>query len=404
MVARMRRSISATPEGLERLEKIRSMSSKTAETIAGLAEVSRSLVQNFFGGKPIAVENFQKLCNVFELDWREIAGLQNEAPIERRKRAVFVINGSLDKLNATQVAKIQAMVQTLQNLTGDASLVVVDIEEGSIRLILEGSEDGIERLQQLFEEGALVDVLEIPVVEVSETSGIAVEPEEDYLKALLVEIIKSQGAVGASLTGAYLRSANLSGANLIGANLSGADLSSANLSHANFSGADLSGANLSHANLSFTQIDGTTVIDGKWRLIWEIVNQPEQGRHLSGADLSGADLSGADLQVADLNGAKLRWAILSGAKLRWAILSDADLIGADLIGADLSGANLSGANLSGARLRSANLSGANVRHTCFGQGLGLLKTEKLDLSQRGAIFDDALGDRSPTFSPSPFRR
>jgi len=354
------------------------MSSKTAETIAGLAEVSRSLVQNFFGGKPIAVENFQKLCNVFELDWREIAGLQNEAPIERRKRAVFVINGSLDKLNATQVAKIQAMVQTLQNLTGDASLVVVDIEEGSIRLILEGSEDGIERLQQLFEEGALVDVLEIPVVEVSETSGIAVEPEEDYLKALLVEIIKSQGAVGASLTGAYLSGANLRGTDLSGANLSGTDLS----------GTDLSGA-----NLSFTQIDRTTVIDEKWRLIWEIVNQPEKGRHLSGADLSGADLSGANLIDANLVDANLRGTDLSSADLSGANLIDANLIDANLTDADLTDANLTDANLT-----DANLTDANVRHTRFGQGLGLLKAEKLDLSQRGAIFDDAPSDRSPTFS------
>ena len=393
MVARMQRSIAATPEWLERLENKRITSGKTAETIGGLAGVSRSSVQKFFSGKPISVENFQALCKVLKLDWREIAGLQNEAPIESRKLAVFVIEGSLDKLDATKVAKFQAIVQTLKNLTGDASLVVVDIEEGSIRLILEGSEDGIERLQQLFEEGALVDVLEIPVVEVSETSGIAVEPEEDYLKALLVEVIKSQGAVGASLTGADLSGANLSGADLSGANLRGTDLSGANLR-----GTDLSGTDLSGANLSFTQIDRTTVIDEKWRLIWEIVNQPEKGRHLSGADLSGADLSGADLSGANLIDANLVDANLRGTDLSSADLSGANLIDANLIDANLTDADLTDANLTDANLTDANLTDANVRHTRFGQGLGLLKAEKLDLSQRGAIFDDAPSDRSPTFS------
>jgi len=75
-----------------------------------------------------------------------------------------------------------------------------------------------------------------------------------------------------------------------------------------------------------------------------------------------------------------------------------------LASSNLEDANLFGADLSDANLTDANLTDANVRHTRFGQGRGLLKAEKLDLSQRGAIFDDAPSDRSPTFSPSPSRR
>jgi uncharacterized protein YjbI with pentapeptide repeats len=372
MVGRIQRSIAATPEGLEQLEKKRRIFGKTAETIGGLAGVSRSSTQNFFGGKPIAPENFQALCKVLELDWQGIADIQDDTPIKSQKRAAFVINGSLDKLDATQVAKIQALVQTLKNITGDASFVVVDIEEGSIRLILEGSEDGIEKLKQLYEEGGLVDVLEIPIIGVSEIPGTGAESGEDYLKALLVETIRSQGAAGATLSEVSLSNVDLSAVNFNGANLSRTDFSHTDLSRAILSDAILDNAILIGANLRDATIRSTGF----------------------SANLSSADLSSADLSSANL----------SGAILSLADLSRADLSGATLIYANLSGANLSGANLSDANLSGANLSSANVENARFGQGRGLSMTEKLDLSYRGAIFDDALGDRSPTSSPSPIRR
>jgi uncharacterized protein YjbI with pentapeptide repeats/uncharacterized protein YaaR (DUF327 family) len=134
--------------------------------------------------------------------------------------------------------------------------------------------------------------------------------ESDLSEANLIStnlygsIFTSTKLIGAKLHDADLRAANLSKANLSGANLSGANLS----------GANLSGANLSGANLRKTEIDETTIIDAKWRLIWEIVNQGARGKDFSGKDFSNACLSGADLSGANLNGADLNGADLSGAK------------------------------------------------------------------------------------------
>ena len=150
---------------------------------------------------------------------------------------------------------------------------------------------------------------------------------------------------GADLSEASLNNANLSEADLSGVNLTNADLSGANLNNANLSEAFLNGANLKNA-----QINLETVIDGKWRLLWEILNQGGMGRHLSGADLSGFDLSGANLNGADLSNANLNGANLNGA----------DLSEANLNGADLSEAKLSNANLSEAKLREANLRNAQI--------------------------------------------
>lgn len=166
---------------------------------------------------------------------------------------------------------------------------------------------------------------------------------------------------------------DFAGADLSFTNLSGADLNHANLSHANLSGADLS-----HAKLN--------------------------GADLSHAKLSGADLSDANLSFAKLSGADLSSACLIGGKQIFTNLLDADLSDANLSDANLSDTNLSRANLNrtmlyGAKLILADLSDAKVKEARFGWNLGLSEGTKLDLKQRGAIFEDSPGDRSGVLSP-----
>ncbi|MBP0020223.1 MAG: pentapeptide repeat-containing protein, partial [Cyanobacteria bacterium SBLK] len=178
----------------------------------------------------------------------------------------------------------------------------------------------------------------------------------------------------AHLSSAFLRSANLSNANLRSANLRSANLSNAHLSDADLSDAHLSDADLRRADLRGVKINEQTRLDPKWRLIWEILNQPIANQDLSGTDLSDAnlrraDLSGVDLSRANLSGVDLSHANLSRANFSGADLSDAnlwrthlsgaDLSDADLRRTDLSDTDLSGADLSDADLRRANLSRAD---------------------------------------------
>jgi uncharacterized protein YjbI with pentapeptide repeats len=162
----------------------------------------------------------------------------------------------------------------------------------------------------------------------------------------------------------------IQGRQLKGVNLIGADLSNANLSYANLSFAKLGCVNLSDANL---------------------VNA-----NLTNAKLGSSNLSGTRLNEAYLHGADL-----SGADLINAILVDADLTKAILGGANLNGANLSRADLSGANLKDINLSNANVRNTKFKSNSDISELMKQDLIERGAIFDDAPGDRSKSQSLVP---
>jgi uncharacterized protein YjbI with pentapeptide repeats len=50
---------------------------------------------------------------------------------------------------------------------------------------------------------------------------------------------------------------------------------------ADLSGADLTWANLRGANLRRAIIDDATILDDKWRLVWELVSQGGARRNLS---------------------------------------------------------------------------------------------------------------------------
>jgi RNA polymerase sigma factor (sigma-70 family) len=72
----------------------------------------------------------------------------------------FVLTGSVDEVSKQ---KLEAVVAHLRGITGDTLLTLLRIESGSIRLILEGSEEGFRLLQSLIENGELEQVLDIHV-------------------------------------------------------------------------------------------------------------------------------------------------------------------------------------------------------------------------------------------------
>ncbi|MCA2620657.1 MULTISPECIES: pentapeptide repeat-containing protein [unclassified Microcystis] len=280
----------------------------------------------------------------------------NNKPQPQQSDKVFelVIEVDIDDLTPENNDKI---ISFLQETARDNTIKPIMKLKGSIRLFLEGSEDGLQRLADLHQSGELQallnelksdDIPEIIVKKAEFTTDAKVIEKAELIKAI------REGTIDKTT----LQQVDLSGAFLIGADLRGAILSKAILSGAILSKANLIGANLSVAILS--------------------------GAILSGANLSRAILSGANLIGANLSGANLIGANLSGANLIGANLSDADLIGA----------NLSDANLSDADLRGANLSGAEVENAIFTNATGITPEQKQDLIRRGAIFGDTSNDRS----------
>ena len=68
----------------------------------------------------------------------------------------FVLTGNIDEVNKQ---KLEAIVTHLKDITGDTSLTLLKTESGSIKLVLEGSEEGFQRLSSLVASGELDQVM-----------------------------------------------------------------------------------------------------------------------------------------------------------------------------------------------------------------------------------------------------
>ena len=87
----------------------------------------------------------------------------------------FIIGGSIKRSNRK---KLEAIVVYLKNISGDANLTLLDVEEGSIKLILQGSEEGFQRLRSLIASGELSKVMGAPVQGINRLAAPNIEAEQ----------------------------------------------------------------------------------------------------------------------------------------------------------------------------------------------------------------------------------
>ena len=252
----------------------------------------------------------QQVVHNYSSDSVEISDYDTSKKIVKVKSMMII--SALGSLEDTPInrAKLKAIEAQMQELTGDFNLKIMNIDEGSIKITIQGAEDSIDRLEELFRSGDLKIIEDIPITELRKLSEL--EKIQYQRKRKLVRQILNK------------KIPNLVNANLVGANLVGI----------NFTGVNLQGCKLMFTNLEesiFSRAD------------------------LEGADLSGANLEGATFSRANLEKARLVKANLLGV----------NFYKSDLEKSNLAKANLTGANLSGARLSSANLSSTVLTEACF---------------------------------------
>ena len=77
----------------------------------------------------------------------------------------MVLTATIDELDKPLV---EALVTHLRKISGDTSLTLQKIKAGSVKLVLDSSSDGFNRIKKLFENGQLKDLLGIPIQEVNQ--------------------------------------------------------------------------------------------------------------------------------------------------------------------------------------------------------------------------------------------
>lgn len=95
--------------------------------------------------------------NIYETAPNSTApSINNGKVTASQKQLAFAIAGSIKDVDQ---AKLKAILALLQKISGDATIEIIRVEEGSIRIILNGSDEGLERINELVESGELTEVL-----------------------------------------------------------------------------------------------------------------------------------------------------------------------------------------------------------------------------------------------------
>jgi len=264
----------------------------------------------------------------------------------------FVISG---KISSSTAAEVQAFVELLRKKTGDNSIDIAFFQEGSIKVILNGSPEGLAKLQEMFESGELAR-LDIPSVE----AVVPVDTNtQDAHKARLIQALSLQ------------------------------DRSSVNLDLALDLARDLALA-LDRAR----NYDRDLTLDHALDIVRDIIRALIRTRDVNRdlyiirtldipitRDIVRARALTNDL-ARDIN---ITRDIIHDIIRALALALASNL---NLSGADLSGANLRYINLRGVDLTGTDLTYADVTGTIFGDNPGLTEADKRDLQSRGAIIQD----------------
>ena len=184
-------TITASKKGVETAEKaLIRLGFGSKSNFARSKILSRSTVTKFFTQSPILYDSFKVICDSLQLKWEEILETTEESinsqPIERqlnpssdieegvkqkmlvcqvnivertshKTKTVITLKGEIDSLS-----NIQVIAAILKGHGGD-TIQITDRQEGSIKLIREGSQEDIERLLIKIQSGQLIELDGFPV-------------------------------------------------------------------------------------------------------------------------------------------------------------------------------------------------------------------------------------------------
>jgi uncharacterized protein YjbI with pentapeptide repeats len=132
------------------------------------------------------------------------------------------------KLSELSQSDLDEIVQLVRDKTGDNSIKVLLVTEGCIKIILSGSGKGLEKLQELFDNGEITEMLEgYPLESVHSISNNSSEARKARLAQAIATHSEEYSREALNLSELDLEGINLRNLVLVGADLTGTNLSGA---------------------------------------------------------------------------------------------------------------------------------------------------------------------------------
>ena len=157
----MAATIRASKQGLDIVEQARKEKGWTTTSVLwyGNAQTSAATLKRFREGKAIQTDAFIAICKTVGVNWEEV----KDTPEKKVDKITIKIDISRDDF----IKLSSNVLNILQEISEDKTLKIWGIYEGCVLLILEGSEQGLKRIDALFKAGELTEIMGIPVEDVS---------------------------------------------------------------------------------------------------------------------------------------------------------------------------------------------------------------------------------------------
>jgi len=142
------RSVQANDQGIEKLKQAKE--SRRVENngrlsfakIAEQAYVEETTVKRFFRRERIYTENAEVICKVLGLDLDHVVDPEENI----LNGTQITLTGSLDEVQP----KLDRILENLRNESGDQTVTIRITKQGSVIIIIDGSNEGLKRLESRF--------------------------------------------------------------------------------------------------------------------------------------------------------------------------------------------------------------------------------------------------------------
>jgi hypothetical protein len=161
--------IKLSEEGLRIVERNRQRKqwAKTERAWYELAFVSKSTLKRFLNRERITQELFVKICEVIGIsNWEEVAENyldQIDEDFGDHTTWCLVLSAQITEINRS---KVLALCEHLKDFLEEPKLTLKEVKDGSVVLVLSGSQDGFEWMYYLFKSGEVTELLGLQILDV----------------------------------------------------------------------------------------------------------------------------------------------------------------------------------------------------------------------------------------------
>ncbi len=150
------RSVRANDQGIKKLKQAKAAKKYENEEYLSYAKIAEkvymneSTVSRFCRGIKVDTENAEMICEALGLTLAQVVDLEDYT----QNGTQITLSGEIDKVKP----QLDEILELLRKTSGDKTITIRIIKSGSVIITIDGSNEGLKRIESLFKTGELQEI------------------------------------------------------------------------------------------------------------------------------------------------------------------------------------------------------------------------------------------------------